>query len=127
MFGVFSRAFFRVKLTVDSNNENDKYHLTRFASENIRRYREFTWRSYSNNATIVRGALRAEKKLIQDFTIEIESIKDYYPEIAKFISKLGSVKLLDIMTEEYIFNSVYDFGKQMYERQFKFPITNNQD
>lgn len=127
MFGVFSRAFFRVKLTVDSKNENDKYHLTRFASENIRRYREFTWRSYSNNAKIVRGALRAEKKLIQDFTIKIESIKDYYPEIAKFISKLGSVKLLDILTEEYIFNSVYDFGKQMYERQFKFPITNNQD
>ena len=112
MFGVLSRAFYRVQLTMDDSLE-DPYELTKFATENYSRYREFTWRGYSNNKTIVIGALKAEKRIIEKYGANIESIKDYYPMIAKHISQLGSVMLLDFMTEQYIEESVIDFCENL--------------
>ena len=112
MFGAISRAFYRVYLTKDDSLDNP-FELTQFATENYMRYREFTWRAYSNNKTIVIGALKAEKKLVEDHGTNIESIKDYYPEIAKYISQLGSVMLLDFMSEDYIKNSVIEFGENL--------------
>lgn len=114
MFGALSRAFYRVQLTKD-NSLSDPYELTRFATNNYLRYREFTWRGYSNNKTIVIGALKAEKKLVEKYGVRIESIKNYYPLIAKHISQLGSVMLLDFMTEEYITDSVICFCEKLAE------------
>ena len=112
MFGAISRAYYRVLLTRDDTLENP-LELTEFATQNYSRYREFTWRGYSNNKIIVIGALKAEKQLVEEYGDAIESIKDYYPEIAKFISKLGSVMLLDFMSEDYIKNAVLSFGKEL--------------
>lgn len=120
MFGALSRSFFRVQLTKDDTLE-DPYELTRFATENYLRYREFTWRGYSNNNTIVIGALKAEKKIIEKYGAKIESIKDYYPMIAKHISQLGSVMLLDFMTEDYISNSVEEFCNNLAEANDVVP------
>lgn len=61
MFGALSRAYYRVQLTKDDTLE-DAYELTKFATQNYMRYREFTWRGYSNNKTIVTGALKGEKR-----------------------------------------------------------------
>lgn len=108
MFGVLSRAYYRVQLTKD-NSLGDPYELTRFVTNNYLRYRELTWRSYSNNKTIVIGAIKAEKKVVEKYGLEIEGIEEYYPNIAKYISQLGSVMLLDFMTEEYIISSVEMF------------------
>ena len=112
MFGVLSRIFYRVYLTKDDTLENP-YQLTRFATENYQRYREFTWRGYSNNQQIVIGALKAEKAIYEKYGEKIETIKDYYSKIAKFISQLGSVMLLDFMSEEYITNSVIEFCEKL--------------
>lgn len=112
MFGALSRAFYRVQLSKDESLE-DPYALTKFATENYLRYREFTWRSYSNNKMIVIGALKAEKKIVEKYGANIETIKDYYPSIAKHISQLGSVMLLDCMTEEYITDSVESFCENL--------------
>lgn len=108
MFGVLSRAFYRVALTKDDRLE-DPYELTRFATENYERYRNFTWRTYSNNKKIVTATLHAEKKAIDKYGKKIESIKDYYTEIAKYVSQLGSVMLLDAMDEEFIIDKVEKF------------------
>jgi len=108
MFGAISRAFYRVQLTKDDTLQ-DPYELTKFATENYLRYREFTWRGYSNNKTIVIGALKAERMIVEKYGVKVESIKEYYPSIAKHISQLGSVMLLDFMTEEYITDSVFNF------------------
>lgn len=105
MFGVLSRAFFRVELTKDEKSD-DPYALTRFATENYLRYREFTWRSYSNNKKVVLGALKAEKAAYDKYGAKIEGINEYYQEIAKYVSQLGSVMSLDFMSEEYITSQV---------------------
>ena len=112
MFGALSRIYYRVYLTKD-NTLDEPYQLTRFATENYQRYREFTWRGYSNNQKIVIGALKAEKAMVEKYGQKIETIKDYYPEIAKFISQLGSVMLLDFMSEEYITKSVMEFCESL--------------
>ncbi len=114
MFGAISRAYYRVLLTKDDSLE-EPLELTKFATEKYLRYRELTWRGYSNNKTIVIGALKAEKQLVDDYGMEIEMIKDYYQEIAKCISQLGSVMLLDYMSEEYIKKSVITFGESLAE------------
>lgn len=121
MFGALSRAYSRVQLTKDDTLE-DAYELTKFATQNYMRYRELTWRGYSNNKTIVTGALKGEKKAIAKYGDTIETIKDYYPSIAKYISQLGSVTLLDFMREDYILDSVLAFCDSLAEANKIMPI-----
>lgn len=103
-FGVLSRCYFRVAYTYDGREE-DSYALTRFVIENPERFRNLTWRTYSNEKKIVRATLRAERDVLQKF--EGNERNDLYSELAKYISKLGSVMLLDAMTEDDIYEKVY--------------------
>lgn len=105
MFGVLSRCYFRVALTVDENKEN-KYELTKWVIENPLRFRELTWRSYSSEEHLVRGALKGEKKAVEEFP-EKEDNK-IYPLIAKDVCEEGSIKLLDAVSEEEMERFVYN-------------------
>lgn len=102
-FGALSRCYFRVALTIDENRE-DKYELTKWVIENPERFRNLTWRSYSSELHIVRGALKGEYKAVKEAGKEIN---DIYDDIGKYVSKIGSVRLLDIITEEDMENYVY--------------------
>lgn len=104
-FGVLSRSFFRVDLSVDPTLE-DKYELTKYVIENPERFRTLSWRSYSSNKSIVLGALKAQKKFEEAYPGRIK--REYYNLVSKRISRYGSVKLLDSLTEEEVFNIVYD-------------------
>ena len=103
MFGVLSRCYFRVALSVDKNAD-DPYYLTKWVIDNPLRFRELTWRTYSSEEHIVRGVLKGEKKAIEKLNFE----KNVYPEIAKCISLMGGVKLLDSITEDEIEKLTYD-------------------
>lgn len=109
-FGVFSRAYFRVALSVDELKK-DPYELTRFVIEKSDRFRNLTWRTYSSEKHIVMGALKAEKQILDEFGYDYDKSK-YYTKIAKYISKLGSVMLLDAMSE----NDIYDYVYKEYKR-----------
>lgn len=110
-FGVWSRCYFRVALSCLTEETEDEFELTEFVLENPERFRNLTWRAYSNQKRIVIATLRAEKKIVEEYP-EFESTK-FYTEIAKQISKLGSVMLLDVMTEEEITKKVYDIYEEM--------------
>lgn len=99
MFGVLSRCYFRVALTVDESLPN-KYELTNWVIENPERFRNLTWRSFSSEEHLVRGIIKGEKKVI-DANPDLEK-NSIYPEIAKYVSIIGSVRLLDIISEEDI-------------------------
>lgn len=106
MFGVLSRCFFRVALSVDESQE-DKYLLTKWVIDNPLRYRNLTWRAFSSEAHLVRGILKGEKRAI-DENPTCENTK-YYEEIGKYIQRnIGSVMLLDVISEEDISNMVYE-------------------
>jgi hypothetical protein len=106
MFGVLSRCFFRVALTIDESNKDNKYELTNWIIHNPQRFRELSWRSFSSEAHLVRGIVRAEKRAIEE-NPEKEN-NDIYPKIGKYVSLIGSVRLLDIITEEDIESMIYE-------------------
>ena len=99
-FGVLSRCYFRVALSVDDTLK-DPYELTKFVISNPLRFRELTWRSFSSEKMIVLGTLKAEKRIIEEYP-NYEENATRFGDIAKLLSKLGSVMLLDVMTEKDI-------------------------
>lgn len=114
-FGVLSRCYYRVALTVDYSLE-DPYELTRFIIEKPTRFRELTWRSFSSEKSVVLGAVKAEKKIMENNPRLNDSPK-YYTEIAKELSKLSSVKLLDGIDEKEIEVFVYTVFSAMIEKE----------
>lgn len=117
MFGVLSRCYFRVALTVDESKP-DKYELTKWVIENPERYRNLTWRSFSSEEHLVRGVLKGEKRAI-DENPEKE-LNSLYPEMAKYVSIIGSVRLLDCISEE-------DIENMIYEKMIEYINSNNGD
>ncbi|HMM00006.1 MAG TPA: DUF6339 family protein [Bacilli bacterium] len=110
MFGVLSRCFFRVFLSVDDSLE-DKYELTKWVIENPERYRNLTWRSFSSETHLVRGILKGEKKAIDENPSKERTA--IYPEIGKYVSVIGSVRLLDAISEEDISAMIYGKVKEL--------------
>lgn len=104
MFGVLSRCYFRVELSIDDSLE-DKYELTKWIIDKPERFRNLTWRSFSSELHLVRGIIKGEKKAV---SLKPEKEKSsMYPEITKYICSEGSVKLLDVISEEDIEEMVY--------------------
>ena len=116
-FGVLSRCYFRVALSVDTTLA-DPYELTRFVISNPLRFRELTWRSFSSEKMIVLGTLKAEKRIMEEYP-DYEENTTQFGDIAKLLSKLGSVMLLDVMTEKDIEEYVYKKYKNMVEEDLK--------
>ena len=112
-FGVLSRCYFRVTLSIDETLD-DPYELAKFVIENPLRFRELTWRSFSSEKMIVIGTLKAEMRVMGEYPQAEENTK-HFAEIAKSLSKLGSVMLLDCMTEKDIEEYVYKKYKRMIE------------
>lgn len=110
MFGVLSRCYFRIALTVDESKP-DKYELSKWVVENPLRFRNLTWRSFSSEEHLVRGALRGEKRFYDENPNDENN--DLYVEIAKYISYLGSVRLLDAISEEDLAEMVYNQLKKL--------------
>lgn len=116
-FGVLSRCYFRVALSVDQTLD-DHYELAKFVVDNPLRFRELTWRSFSSEKKIVLGTLKAEKRVLEEFPQTEENSKKF-GEIAKQLSKLGSVMLLDCMTEKDIEEYVYKKYKKIVQQDLE--------
>ncbi len=115
-FGVFSREFYRVALSVD-NQSPDKYEYTKFVYDNPERIRNLTWRANSSNRKLVLSAIKAEKKAF-DYCDSIPEMSELYKkaergqynlytELAKYISLYGSVRLIDVVSEEDMIDEIY--------------------
>lgn len=105
MFGVLSRMYFRVALTVDENAFS-KYELTRWIIENPERFRNLTWRAYSSEEHIVRGVVKGEMRALSE--TGAKENHDFYAVIGKYVSVIGSARILDMISEEDISNMIYD-------------------
>jgi hypothetical protein len=103
-FGIISRCYYRVALTVDEDHNIDRYYLTKFTFESPSRFRELTWRTFSSEKHIVMGFMRA----VYDTVKSGKERSSCYDDLAKDVSRLGSVKILDVMTEDDIYHYVFD-------------------
>lgn len=100
-FGVLSRMYFRVELA----EENGDFSLAQWVIENPNRFRNLSWRTYSSAKHIVLGVLKGEKKAFDETGIERT---DIYESISKYISNLGSVRLLDAIEINVLEKLVYE-------------------
>lgn len=126
-FGVLSRCYLRVALTIDETLD-DKYELTKFIISKPERFRNLTWRSSSNLKHLVLGVVKAEKAIYNKYInnpnlapliIKAEKgDKNIYSKIAIFLSLYGSVRLLDAISEEEIFNIVYSKMNEMLINEY---------
>lgn len=117
-FGVMSRCFLRVAFSVNENDPEDKYKLTKFIIENPERFRNLTWRASSSEKHLVLGALKAEYDVYKLYNATPEGAEKFaksekgtanvYTKIAKYISLYGSVRLIDAVSEEDIYQVVKD-------------------
>ena len=82
----------------------DRYYLTKFTFESPSRFRELTWRTFSSEKHIVMGFMRA----VYDTVKSGKERSSCYDDLAKDVSRLGSVKILDVMTEDDIYHYVFD-------------------
>lgn len=114
-FGVLSRCYFRVALSVD-DTLSDPYELTKFVIENPYRFRQLTWRNFSSEKMIVLGTLKAEKRVLDEYP-QLKENEKHFADIAKMLSKLGSVMLLDCMTEKDIEDYVYKKFKTVVKEE----------
>lgn len=103
-FGVISRCYYRVALTVVDNHAVDRYYLSRFAIERPTRFRELSWRTISSQPHVVRGFLRGIYEVVLEDPLKENT--SCYPLLAKDMSRLGSVKLIDVMTEDDIYEYI---------------------
>lgn len=115
-FGVMSRSYFKVELTKDDELK-DPYELTKFSTEKYERFRNLTWRTYSNNRHVVLGTLKAEKYMVDKYGERVERTPDYYTNIGKYVSQMGSVMLLDTMDEDYVKQRVLEYCKELYSER----------
>lgn len=119
-FGVLSRCYYRVALTVDNESQN-KYELSKFAIEKVERFRNLSWRTISSQKHVVIATLRAEKRILDEYDIKEKSA--YFTELTKNISQLGSIKFIDVMQTTEIENYVYEKYKDMIQNDIENNTT----
>ena len=104
MLGVISHLFFMVQMSVEENKPN-KYGLTKYLFSNPETYRNFCYRNIGMLRNVTLAVIRAQKDIWEKFNISILSKQN--AEMIKETSKIGSVMLIDIMTEEEIYELIY--------------------
>jgi hypothetical protein len=95
-FGVLSRLYYRAHLTYDAK-AGDSYELTKYVNDNPKRFRNLTWRAYSSDSELVKKILRIQYKL--ELIYKEKMTSHIYEEIAKYISSLGSVTYVELLSE----------------------------
>lgn len=113
-FGVLSREFFRVDLSVDKNLE-DKYELTKYIFQRIERFRTLSWRTFSNNKTIVLGTLKAQRDFEEKSNKKLNN--SHYNLVSKRISRYASVNFLDNMAEKEVYYLVYNYLEELRDEE----------
>lgn len=117
-FNVHSRSYFWVECTIKENSD-DIYEYTRFALEKIERIRNLTFDS-NKPKNIIYNTVRAEKAIYDKYSNNPEYEEAYkkcesgtqginiYEKIRKDISLYGSVRLLSVMSDDDIYNFIYN-------------------
>lgn len=107
-----ARLWWIARLTYDTNNEEDKFHLAKFVLSDTDYVINLLERSFSNNPKVVREFIRAVSRARSDgYRIGRNEIR----QCCIYLNLLGGVYMLDAMSEGVVYNKIYaratSFGK----------------
>lgn len=117
-FNVHARSYFWVECTVNYDLP-DEYEYTKFVFDKIDRIRHLTFDT-NKPQNIIYNTVRAEKALFDKYANNNEYAESFkkcesgiggntiYSKIRREISLYGSVRLLSVMSDDDIFNTVYN-------------------
>lgn len=105
IFGVMSRYFFAVEMSIDDELEN-KYELTEFLLSHIETFRTISYRSIGMIKNVSLSIIKVLRDFCSNNMLEVLP-KDYDRELMKEASRMGSVMLVDLMTKDEIYNYLY--------------------
>lgn len=108
-------------ITYDENNQDNPYELTEFAFK----HKDFLISIYSRNfcgsKTVSLGLIKALKKFEEDGGI-ITS-KAIYNGVVKYVSFLGGAYIIDLLTEQEIFDKCYAHLVEIYKQEYPYQST----
>ncbi len=104
MQGIISHLFFMIQISVDETRE-DKYELSRYLFTNKETYRNLCYRNMGMLKNVTLAVIRAQRDISEKAGILLLSKQS--AAMVKEASKIGSVMLMDVMTQEEIYDIVY--------------------
>lgn len=104
MLGIISRFFFMVQISVDETKK-DKYELTKYLMTNMETYRSFCYRNMGMLKNVTLAVLHAQKDICE--RLKITLVNKQSADMIKETSKIGSVMLLDVMSEKEIYDMIF--------------------
>ena len=108
--GIFQNVLARIWARIYFLVDRDDFELCEYVSKNPYRFRDLGWRSISNYPFFNRGYIQAIKEVNSMPEFSDEEDNNIYTELIKEVTKLGSIKCVDIMTKE----DVSDFVRSKY-------------
>ncbi len=107
-----SMLWWYVYITYDETRENP-YELTEFAFKQKDFLISIYSRNFCGSKAVRLGIIRAFK----DFEEEVDSIlpREYYNGVIKYISFLGGAYILDLLSEQEIYDKCYAKLKELYD------------
>lgn len=104
LLGVISRFYFYAEVTYDNSIE-DKFEITRYALKHGEAYRNIAYRNIGMLKSVSLEYFRVQKDFTENTGIQMTQY--YCRELMKEASRMGSVMLIDLATNEEIYNYLY--------------------
>lgn len=106
MLGVVSRGFFRTEISIDETRQ-DKYELTKYILANSESYRNLTFRNIGMLKNVSLAYLSVELDITNKYKKPIPRVA--HRELMKEASRIGSVMLIDVMSQKEIYDRLYEW------------------
>lgn len=104
LLGIISRFYFYVEVTYDDSLE-DKFEITRYALKHGEAYRNIAYRNIGMLKSVSLEYFRVQKDFTKNTGIQMTQY--HCRELMKEASRMGSVMLIDLATNEEIYNYLY--------------------
>ncbi len=104
LLGVISRFYFYAEVTYDNSIE-DKFEITRYSLKHGEAYRNIAYRNIGMLKSVSLEYFRVQKDFTENTGIQMTQY--YCRELMKEASRMGSVMLIDLATNEEIYNYLY--------------------
>lgn len=100
--GIFQNVLARIWARIHCLVELDDFELCEYVGENPYRFRDLGWRSISNYQFFNRGYVQAIKEVNSMPEFCDKECNKIYPILIKEVTKLGSIKCVDIMSKDEV-------------------------
>lgn len=117
MLNVMGRQYFKVELSIDETFGDDKYTLTKYIFTNHNLYKNLVYRNIGMLKHVSLAVLKSEFLLNEGKNFKYSD--NLASAFVKSVSRLGSAKLIDIISEEEIMDYLLEKMESKVDEEFE--------